>query len=349
MRTLLLAALTPFIVWPAAAQTIVPWSTADKQAVLDIHNALRANVAAGLEPGASGNLPAASNMNELVWDEGLATVARDFVATCPFGFNSDRGDDLLALYGAQPDLLRFTPYVLPATGSVYVGENAAYAAAGAGPNTVQLLFDLWADEASGYGWGAPATCTLSTCGHFSQLAWADTRFVGCAMVTGCPSGFSTVFVCNYYPAGNFNLSTTPAWETGTPCSDCEPDRTECSAGSLCAGCPDPAFPDANFPSLPYTPSEPPAFCPDVYPTCVEGCDAYDACLGAEALLDVSCNTSTGLCTDETTTSCDGGACDPQSLVCTVPVATLRYEGRAALLALVAAIGIVSAATRRRKT
>ena len=66
-----------------AQSSIVPFSTADKQAVVDEFNALRANVAAGLEPGFSGNLPPASNMNQIFWDEGLATVARDYAATCP--------------------------------------------------------------------------------------------------------------------------------------------------------------------------------------------------------------------------------------------------------------------------
>jgi len=318
MRAILPALLCSLLAGPAVAQTIVPWTTADKQAVLDVHNALRANVAAGLEPGAAGSLPAASNMNDLLWDEGLASVARDFVAACPApsGQNLDRGTDLLDLYTAQPDLLRFTPHVF--SGSIYLGENAAWTVATAGSGTVQTLFDLWAGEASDYSWGAPPGCSSSTCSHFSQLAWATTRFVGCAMATGCPTSYQTVLVCNYYPAGNFSPSTTPAWETGTPCTTCEPDRTECSDESLCAGCPDPAFPDANF-SLPYTPSEPPAFCPDVYPACAEGCDAFDACLGDEEALDVSCNASTDLCTDQTRTSCNGGICLPQTLTCSAPI------------------------------
>ena len=42
-------------------------TTAQKQLILNQHNAVRNNVAAGNFTGFSGNLPSATNMNELLW------------------------------------------------------------------------------------------------------------------------------------------------------------------------------------------------------------------------------------------------------------------------------------------
>ncbi|XP_060050912.1 glioma pathogenesis-related protein 1 [Erinaceus europaeus] len=61
------------------------------------------------------------------------------------------------------------------------------------------------------------------CGHYTQVVWADSYKVGCA-VQFCPQvsgiSYSNVahFVCNYGPAGNY-----PTWpyEKGRSCSACQ--------------------------------------------------------------------------------------------------------------------------------
>uniref|UniRef100_A0A8C6RNX8 SCP domain-containing protein n=1 Tax=Nannospalax galili TaxID=1026970 RepID=A0A8C6RNX8_NANGA len=56
------------------------------------------------------------------------------------------------------------------------------------------------------------------CGHYTQVVWADSYKVGCA-VQFCPRD-GAHFICNYGPAGNY-----PTWpyERGAVCSDCPKD------------------------------------------------------------------------------------------------------------------------------
>ena len=50
---------------------------ADKDAIVEAHNKLRANVANGLETqGVGGGQPAAANMRQMVWSDELAIVAQ---------------------------------------------------------------------------------------------------------------------------------------------------------------------------------------------------------------------------------------------------------------------------------
>ncbi|XP_037000606.2 glioma pathogenesis-related protein 1 isoform X2 [Artibeus jamaicensis] len=67
------------------------------------------------------------------------------------------------------------------------------------------------------------------CGHYTQVVWADSYKVGCA-VQYCPKvsgfeGFSSVahFICNYGPGGNY-----PTWpyKKGSTCSAC-PQNDQC--------------------------------------------------------------------------------------------------------------------------
>ena len=67
------------------------------------------------------------------------------------------------------------------------------------------------------------TCDLSllvdgqpSCGHYTQLVWAETRYVGCGVAL-CPSlenvdesGYegSLLVACNYYKAGNWVVNSS---------------------------------------------------------------------------------------------------------------------------------------------
>ena len=72
-------------------------------------------------------------------------------------------------------------------------------------------------------------------GHFTQLIWASTEYVGCGyMVYNHPSVRShdtQYYVCNYGPAGNYN--GRPVYQGGATCSAC-PEGTSCTARGLCA-------------------------------------------------------------------------------------------------------------------
>jgi virginiamycin B lyase len=55
--------------------------------------------------------------------------------------------------------------------------------------------------------GEPPGCTAppgSACGHFTQVIWKDTQYVGCGTATETSSRNGKWYVCNYYPAGNSN-------------------------------------------------------------------------------------------------------------------------------------------------
>ncbi|CAH0558153.1 unnamed protein product [Brassicogethes aeneus] len=53
-------------------------------------------------------------------------------------------------------------------------------------------------------------------GHFTQLVWAKSEFIGCAAST---DGKKLYFGCNYGPAGNVKGAGILKW--GTPCTECE--------------------------------------------------------------------------------------------------------------------------------
>ena len=58
-------------------------------------------------------------------------------------------------------------------------------------------------------------------GHFTQIIWADTKYIGCHSIgfpgyPFAPSFNAEYYVCNYGPGGNF--IGRPILETGTACS-----------------------------------------------------------------------------------------------------------------------------------
>jgi pathogenesis-related protein 1 len=78
------------------------------------------------------------------------------------------------------------------------GENLF---GGSGKNTPAEVVTRWAGEEQCFHYANfPASCSC-TCGHYTQLVWADTTRLGCGMAR-CANG-SEVWVCNYDPAGNY--------------------------------------------------------------------------------------------------------------------------------------------------
>jgi hypothetical protein len=72
-------------------------SSAVKEALLSKHNELRNKVASGQQSGQ----PAATNMQEMVWDDSLGTLAQNFANTCPSGHNPNRNGAGENLYWAM--------------------------------------------------------------------------------------------------------------------------------------------------------------------------------------------------------------------------------------------------------
>ncbi|XP_068926792.1 cysteine-rich venom protein VAR8-like [Petaurus breviceps papuanus] len=78
-----------------------------------------------------------------------------------------------------------------------------------------------------YGYGPTKKAVI---GHYTQLVWATSHQLGCAL-THCPhEKFQYFYVCHYCPAGNIKRSDRPdalykPYKRGKACSDC-PDHCD---------------------------------------------------------------------------------------------------------------------------
>ena len=137
--------------------------------ITSAHNAVRAAVSA------SPPLP------KLAWSAELAQVAQNYAAhlatSCELAHSHGAFGENLASFGGQP------------------GD----------PETV---VQLWADEGKCWTYGAfmktdACSSSCTACGHYTQLVWRDTQFVGCGVADCQGGGAREVWVCNYDPPGNF--------------------------------------------------------------------------------------------------------------------------------------------------
>jgi pathogenesis-related protein 1 len=93
----------------------------------------------------------------------------------------------------------------------YLGENIYWADGmpGTGPEAVQnwIAEKQWYhyDQDNGYGgWNQPPGCQPPAgkfCGHFTQVIWKNTQYVGCGRAVAQDK--TVYIVCNYYTGGNF--------------------------------------------------------------------------------------------------------------------------------------------------
>ncbi|XP_040092797.1 GLIPR1-like protein 1, partial [Oryx dammah] len=161
---------------------------------LRFHNEARSNVS-----------PPAADMKYMSWDKALAKTAETWAHNCNYGNTSC----LSQLFQCHPNF-------------PFVGENFWI-----GPLTLfspQSTLSMWYDERNSYTFNTRSCSKI--CGHYTQVVWAHSYKVGCA-VGICPklgSSDTVLFVCNYGPRGNY-LNTSP-YRTGTPCSMCEGDTCE---------------------------------------------------------------------------------------------------------------------------
>jgi pathogenesis-related protein 1 len=81
----------------------------------------------------------------------------------------------------------------------YVGENVQ---GGSNPPTAQGVVDGWVSEVQYYDYDSNSCEPMRSCGHYTQVVWADSTKLGCARFN-CPElTYGQGVVCNYAPGGN---------------------------------------------------------------------------------------------------------------------------------------------------
>ena len=196
-----------------------PLSSQQILEIVDLHNALRAR-------------EGAANMELMSWNDFLASLAEQWAARCVW----EHG---------QPSLGDNPPYTS-------IGQNL-YATTG---NTINLTAAQmnWYEEKYDYNYDTLECAAGKPCGHYTQVVWATSRHVGCAVhncepLTGAFSQ-GLYFVCNYGPAGNLvgakpyikgpacsKCSSGAGWCKDRLCnSECTSAGAECLCGAHCYNC-----------------------------------------------------------------------------------------------------------------
>ena len=129
-------------------------------------------------------LEGAANMELMAWDSSLARAAAGWAAVC----NKTRKHNR---YGQN--------------------MNTAISA---NPKNLAPKIDRWYKEKQNYDFDTP-TCLKKKCGHYRQVVWAISRYVGCGFHR-CPTKIYTV--CNYSPPGNYRRARP--YTKGPACSKC---------------------------------------------------------------------------------------------------------------------------------
>ncbi|XP_017533267.2 peptidase inhibitor R3HDML [Manis javanica] len=170
-------------------------SAQDMNALLDYHNHIQASVH-----------PPAANMEYMVWDERLARTAEAWAAQCIWAHGPSQ-------------LMR------------YVGQNLSIHSGGYG--SVVDLMQSWSEEKRHYLFPdsrdcnphCPWHCSGPVCSHYTQMVWASSSQLGCAIHTcgsinvwGDTWHQAVYLVCNYAIKGNW-IGEAP-YKMGRPCSAC---------------------------------------------------------------------------------------------------------------------------------
>ncbi|KAL1006277.1 hypothetical protein UPYG_G00070160 [Umbra pygmaea] len=180
----------------------------DMNMILDLHNKLRGEV-----------YPPASNMEHMVWDTELERTAEEWAETC--------------LWEHGPASL------LP-----QIGQNLGVHWGWPRPPTSHV--QAWYDEVKDYSFPypqecnpyCPFRCSGPVCTHYTQLVWATSSRIGCAInrcynmnVWGQIWAKAVYLVCNYSPKGNW-WGHAP-YKHGTSCSACPPSYGGGCKDNLC--------------------------------------------------------------------------------------------------------------------
>jgi len=138
--------------------------------MLALHNRVRAHVS----PKAKHPLP------KLKYDVKLEERAQSWANRCVWEHNPGRSKGFPLYVGEN----------------IYMGSYADY---------IGEAVKLWAAERIHYNYRTNTCAANQVCGHYTQLVWANTHFVGCAAKNcGSKNGMYGWFVvCDYMQGGNY--------------------------------------------------------------------------------------------------------------------------------------------------
>ncbi|KFV12619.1 Cysteine-rich secretory protein LCCL domain-containing 2 [Tauraco erythrolophus] len=180
----------------------------DRQEILMLHNKLRGQV-----------YPAASNMEYMTWDDELERSAHAWAQQCIW----DHGPSALIRSIGQNLAVHWGRYRSPA-----------------------FHVQSWYDEVKDYTYPyphqcdpwCPEQCAGAMCTHYTQIVWATTNKIGCAVNTCKQMNVwgeiwenAVYLVCNYSPKGNW-IGEAP-YKAGRPCSECPPSYGGGCRNNLC--------------------------------------------------------------------------------------------------------------------
>jgi len=158
---------------------------AQQKHLVSVHNKFRAQCVKGV-----GNLPAATNMAEVVWDDELAKLAQRTADQCVFEHDKNR------------DVARF-----PVGQNIWTGQVTAKNLTDLNKlyeHAIQSWFDeckdVTNDQITSWFKGGET-------GHCTQLCWAKSYLIGCGCIlhkrAADPETLKTYLLfCNYGPGGN---------------------------------------------------------------------------------------------------------------------------------------------------
>ncbi|XP_054623852.1 cysteine-rich secretory protein LCCL domain-containing 1-like isoform X1 [Dunckerocampus dactyliophorus] len=194
--------------WTARTRGKRAISEGDMHLILDLHNKLRGQVH-----------PPASNMEYMVWDYELERSAEHWAHTCRW----EHGPS----------------YML-----TQIGQNLGAHWGRDRPPTYHV--QAWYDEVRYYSYPysqecnphCPFRCSGPVCTHYTQLVWATSNRIGCAInvcynmnVWGMIWAKAVYLVCNYSPPGNW-WGHAP-YKYGAPCSACPASYAGGCRDNLC--------------------------------------------------------------------------------------------------------------------
>ncbi|XP_064624955.1 cysteine-rich venom protein pseudechetoxin-like [Lineus longissimus] len=169
-----------------------------RSTIVQIHNKLRNDVS-----------PTATNMLKMSYDLELENLARKWVNQCK----------------------REHPSVNTVPGKAALGQNLFFSEV---HETWNTAINAWHNEIKHFTYGTYTTSGVT--GHYTQVVWADTSLVGCAMKKCGERNY--IYACNYGPGGNYNPAYKPYTKGDAGSSCMNRDSTyknlcDCGGENIC--------------------------------------------------------------------------------------------------------------------